>query len=316
MAKAKRVVFFGSPEFAVPSLEALAEAGREPILVVSQPARRAGRGSKPTDPPVAAAARERGLEVAQPKKVSAPEFLAAMTDLKPDLFLVVAFGQIFPAELLDLPKLGCVNLHASLLPKYRGASPIQAAIRDGRNLTGLTTMQMEEELDSGPILLQEKVDIGPRETAGALSERLSTIGAELLVRTVTELEKGKITPRPQKDSDATYAARLVKEDGKLDWDLEAGDIYNMLRAYTPWPGIYTLFRGEKVKILSASPIEWEMAPMGVSGTFLGLRQGRMAILSGDGTILGVERLQRPGKSPVRSADFLNGERLRVGERFV
>jgi len=316
MAKSGGILFFGSPEFAVPSLEALVGAGRTPVLVVSQPARPAGRGRKRVEPPVADWAREHGLEVVQPASVSAPEFVEHVAAMAPDLAVVAAYGQIFPAELLALPRRGCLNVHASLLPKYRGASPIQAAIRDGNSVTGVTIMQMEEELDAGPILLQEKLSIGPRENTGALTVRLAELGARLLQDAIAGLEAGTLEPRKQRDGDATYARRLRREHGKLDWNLTASDIYNRLRAYTPWPGLYTLYRGKEVKILHASAIEWEMVPFGISGTFLGMRQGRLAILSGGGTILGVESLQRPGRSPVRGSEFLNGERLRVGERFV
>lgn len=316
MAKIRRIIFFGSPEFAVPTLEALVDAGRSPAMVVSQPARPVGRGRKRTEPSVVEWAREHGLDVVQPADVAAAEFLETVKALAPDLAVVAAYGQIFPAQLLDLPVHGCVNVHASLLPKYRGASPVQASIRDGNSTTGVTIMQMEEELDAGPILLVEKVTIGERETAGALTERLAQVGGDLLVKAVEGLEKGSLEARTQRDSDATYAGRLRREHGKLDWNLAAGDIYNCLRAYTPWPGLHALFRGKEVKILRASAIVWEMAPSGISGTFLGMRQGRLAILCGDGTILGIESLQRPGRDPVRSAEFLNGERLRVGERFV
>lgn len=316
MAKIKRIIFFGSPEFAVPTLEALVDAGRSPAMVVTQPARPVGRGRKPAEPPVAQWAREHGLKVVQPAKVSADDFLETVRELAPDLGVVAAYGQIFPAELLELPTHGCINVHASLLPKYRGASPIQAVIRDGNSTTGVTIMQMEEELDAGPILLVGKLAIGPRESAGALTDRLAQLGGELLLTAVEELEKGSLESRTQRDGDATYAGRLRREHGKLDWNLPAGDIYNRLRAYTPWPGLYALFRGKEVKILHASAIEWEMAPFGTSGTYLGMRQGRLAVLCGESTILGIESLQRPGRSPVRSAEFLNGERLQVGEHFV
>lgn len=314
--KLERVVFFGTPEFALPSLVALVEAGYRPLRVVSQPARPAGRGQEVKEPPVAAWAREHGLDVAQPERVSEPEFLAGMADLAPDLAVVVAFGQIFPPELLSLPRHGAINLHASLLPKYRGASPIQAAVAEGEKKTGVTTMLMEEELDAGPILLQEEIDIGPLEDAGHLSERLARLGAELLVETLRQLEAGQLKPRKQRDEQATYAHRLLRRNGKANWALEATDFFNHLRAVTPWPGLTAHLRGRPVKIVWGVPVDWEEAPVGSVGTYVGMRQGRLAVLCGGGTLFGLERLQRPGKAAVSAADFANGERLRVGERFA
>lgn len=316
MPKVRKLVFFGSPEFALPTLEALCKAGRTPHPVVSRPARAAGRGRKLKQPPVAAWAAEHGLEVWQPESVREPRFLAELDELEPDLAVVVAFGQIFPAELLKLPRHGCVNLHASLLPRYRGAAPVQAAISNGERKTGVTVMQMEEELDAGPILLQEETSIGDEETAGELSARLAGIGAELLLEAIVRLEKGKLKPRKQSDESATYAPTLKRENGKINWALNASEIFNRLRAYTPWPGLFAYFRGRPVKILEARPVDWELAPSGSVGTYLGLRQGRMAVLCGDSTILGIETLQRPGRKAIRPSEFAQGERLRVGDRFA
>ncbi|HEX2251929.1 MAG TPA: methionyl-tRNA formyltransferase [Thermoanaerobaculia bacterium] len=314
--KVESLVFFGTPEFAVPSLDALVEAGRRPALVVTKPARPAGRGKQLQEPPVAERARELGLEVAQPEKVRDEEFLARMEELAPDLAAVVAFGQIFPQRLLDVPRLGCINVHASLLPKYRGAAPIQAALVEGERKTGITTMQMEAELDAGPILLQEETAIRAWETAGELTERMAKMGADLLVETIDQLEAGKLKPRKQREESASYAGVIDKSQGKLNWALKADEIYNRIRAYTPWPGVITHFRGRPIKILWGEPITWESAPIGETGTYLGLRQGRIAVLAGGNTILGIEELQRAGKKPVRSSDFVHGEHLRVGERFA
>jgi len=314
--KVETIVFFGTPEFAVPTLDALAAAGRTPALVVSRPAKAAGRGKKAQDPPVAAWAKERGIEVVQPESVRGEEFLDRLRELGPDLGVVVAFGRIFPAELLGIPRLGLVNVHASLLPKYRGASPIQAALAAGEKKTGVTIMQVEEELDAGPILGQEEVRVRLHETAGELSERLAEIGGRLLVETVDRLEAGKVKERKQRDESASYAGTVEKEQGRVNWALEAEELYNLIRAYDPWPGMTATFRGSPLKIVWAVPMTWEKGPIGETGTYLGLRQGRLAVLAGGGTILGVEELQRPGKSAVRASDFVNGERLRVGERFA
>lgn len=315
MAAIKKLIFFGSPEFAIPTLDALKAGGRAPSLIVSQPPRPVGRGQEPQDPPVARWAKEQGIELMQPENVRDEAFLKDFQARKTDVAVVVAFGQIFPKELLDAPKYGCINLHASLLPKYRGASPIQAALMEGEKKTGVTTMRMEEALDSGPILLQEEIPIRPWDTCEELSEKLAKKGAELMLETLDQLEEGKIKERKQREESASYSPRVSKTDGKVNWALKADEIYNRLRAFTPWPGMKANFRGRPLKLVWAVPMDWEQAPIGVSGTFLGMRQGRIAVLCGEGTILGIEELQRAGKKAVRASDFVNGERLRVGERF-
>jgi methionyl-tRNA formyltransferase len=316
MAALEKIVFFGTPEFAVPTLEALIEAGRNPALVVARPDRPAGRGQEVQEPAVAAAARARGLELLQPERVRDEAFTERLRALAPDVFVVVAFGQIFPPALLQLPKQGAINLHASLLPKYRGASPIQSAIANGEKKTGVTTMLMEEGLDTGPILLQEEVEIRRSDTTGELSERLAKLGAALMIETLDRLEKGKLKPRKQRDESASYAAKFSKEDGRTNWALEAEEIYNRMRAFDPWPGMIANFKGRPVKLVWGVPMSWEKGPSGFTGTYLGLRQGKMAILCGGDTVFGIEEVQRPGKKPLRASDFVNGERLRVGERFA
>lgn len=316
MAKVDRIVFFGTPEFAVPTLRALVEAGKAPLLVVTNPARPAGRGQEVQEPPVAEAAKELGLELAQPERVADEAFIERMKGLKPDVFVVVAFGQIFPPELLEVPKQGSINLHASLLPKYRGASPIQSAIANGEKKTGVTTMLMEEELDTGPILLQDETEIRHDETTGELTERMSKMGAALTVETLEQLGKGKIKQRKQREESSSYAEKFSKDDGRMNWALEADELYNRMRAFDPWPGMMTNFKGRPIKILWGVPMSWEKGPSGFSGTYLGLRQGKMAILCGGDTVFGIEEIQRPGKNPQRASDFVNGERLRVGERFA
>jgi len=315
MSGIDRILFFGTPEFAVPTLAALVAAGRPPVRVVTQPARPVGRHREPQDPPVARWAREHGLAVIQPERVRAPEFLEEAAALGADVAVVVAFGQIFPRALLDLPRHGCINLHASLLPRWRGASPIQAAVAAGDAWTGVTTMRMDEGLDTGPILLEERVEIGPLETADELAARLAALGGPLMVRTLELLERGGIEPRPQPAEGVTYAPRLTRDSGRVDWGWTAREIHDRLRAYTPWPGITAELRGEPVKIVAAEVIEeaGEEAP----GAILGLREGRLlAVACGGGTVLGLAELQRPGKRALRAADFANGERLRAGESFT
>lgn len=312
-----RIVFFGTPDFAVPTLEALAASGRRPLRVVSQPPRPAGRGRHVQPPPVASAAERLGLPVLYPHRVREPEFLEEIEALEPDLAVVVAFGQIFPARLLAIPRAGCINLHASLLPAYRGAAPIQAAIAAGEDVTGVSTMIMEEGLDSGPVLLQAATPIAEGETAGELSERLARLGADLVLRTLDQLEAGSLTPRPQDSSLATYAPRIVKEAGRVDWERGAEELNRLLRAFTPWPGLSTELRERPLKILDAIPLDPPaVTEDGAPGTFLGVVDGRLAVRSGSSSVLGLGRVQRPGRKAVSAVDLVNGERLRPGERFI
>ena len=259
---------------------------------------------------------QEGLSVVQPRDVRDPAFLARVAALEPAVAVVVAFGQIFPRALLEIPARGCINLHASMLPLFRGAAPIQTAIIAGETSTGVTTMQMEEGLDSGPILLQEAVAIGPRETAGELSERLAEVGAELMVKTLVKLESNDLETRPQTHADATLAPRLRKADGVLDWRQSAPRLFNRIRGVTPWPGASTELRDRPLKILWARVLGGTPFSTGSEpGTYLGLVEGRMAIRCGDGTALGLERVQRPGKKPLEASQFVNGEPIEVGERF-
>lgn len=314
MGRLERIVFFGTPTFAVPTLKALAEADREPVLVVTQPSRPAGRGRRLLLPPVGEVAQELGIPLIQPHRVKKPDFLEKIRSLEPDVAVVVAFGQIFPLSLLKIPPMGCLNLHASLLPAYRGAAPIQAAIAAGDLETGVSTMVMEKGLDSGPVLLQRRLLIGEKETSGELAPRLAQLGADLMVRTLEELEKGSLVPQPQTEEGVSYAGRIQKEEGRIDWRLTANQVFCRLRAFTPWPGLFSELRGETVKVLSAEPM-----PSGQKespGTYLGLEGGRMRVACGGGTVLGIERLQRPGRKALDARDFSNGERLSVGECFA
>jgi methionyl-tRNA formyltransferase len=334
------LVFFGTPEFAVPTLAALVGVGRRPALVVTQPPRPAGRGRHPQPSPVERWAREHDLPVLAPERVRSPDFLAELRPLVPAVAVVVAFGQIFPRQLLDLPAHGCLNLHASLLPRHRGAAPIQAAIAAGDERTGVTVMRMEEGLDSGPILLQAETPIAPHESAGELSRRLAALGARLMVEALARLERGDLPEMPQDAARATYAPRLTRASGRADWTLDAPALANRLRAYTPWPGLAAELRGAPVKLLRAAPAgpapaspphdpaaaRQEPAPHAVAaplpasaaaapGTVLRLTPAGLAVACGSGTALVIAELQRPGKKPQRAADFVNGERLRPGERF-
>ena len=320
-----RIAFFGTPEFAVPVLRALEAAGRRPVLAVSQPARRAGRGGRLRQPPVARWALDHNVDLLQPAGVRGAGFLGRFRDLELDLAVVAAYGRIFPRALLEMPARGCVNIHASLLPAWRGASPIQAAIAAGEQKTGVTTMVMEEGLDSGPILLQEETPIGADETAGELSPRLAAIGGGLLIRTLEALEAGAVEPRPQDAAAATYAPMLRPSDGVVDWSRESREISWRVRAYEPWPGSRSWLRGDAVRIVASRPlascaVTGDRGELDCPGAFLGCRKvegiGRLPVVRcGGSSALALCRVQRPGGRLISGLDLVNGLRLTVGERF-
>ena len=228
--------------------------------------------------------------------------------------MVVAFGQIFPPELLSLPRLGCVNVHASLLPRWRGAAPIQAAIAAGDRTTGVTTMRMAAGLDSGPILLRAETPIGDRETAGELSARLAVLGGDLLLRTVDEIEAGTLEPQPQDDSQVTYAPRLRRDDGRADWSQRAAALAARWRAFTPWPGLESTLRGEPIKLSAVASTAAQAD--GEPGALAGLGDDGLRVVCGESTVVSIGELQRPGRRALAARDFWNGERLRAGEKFT
>jgi methionyl-tRNA formyltransferase len=301
---ALRVVFFGTPEFAVPSLEALCSAGFEVPLVVTQPDRPVGRHAEPRPSPVARAAAARGIPVAGPDSVRGAAFLAELRAARPDAVAVVAFGRILPAAILDLPRLSCVNVHASLLPRFRGASPIQAAILAGDRETGVATMRMEEGLDTGPVYLEQRVPIGETETAGELAPRLAALGASLLVETLRGLEAGTLAARPQRGEVVTCRP-IRREDGRIDWNRTAAEIERALRAYTPWPGLHTFLGSERVKVLEAGVAGG--GSEGAPGTFR-FERGEFLAAAGGGSTLRLDRLQREGRRPVTGAEFARAVR--------
>lgn len=300
MTTALRVVFFGTPDFAVPSLRALDDEGFTVPLVVTQPDRAVGRHAELRPSAVGALAAQRGIPVEKPAVVrgDAP-FLAALEAARPDAIAVVAFGRILPVEVLRLPRLGCVNVHASLLPRHRGASPVQAAILAGDIETGVGTMRMEEGLDTGPVYLERRVRIGERETAGELSARLASLGGELLVQTLMGLAAGSLSARAQ-EGEASFCRPIRRENGAADWTRGAAELSRRLRAYTPWPGLYTFLGSERVKILDAAPY-----PGAIAGEPGSLRiEGDVLLVSaGEGSLLQLDRLQRAGKKPVTGAEF-------------
>ncbi|HXG33618.1 MAG TPA: methionyl-tRNA formyltransferase [Bryobacteraceae bacterium] len=306
-----KLVFLGSPAFAVPSLERLAESGHEIAAVITQPDRPKGRGQRLGAPPVKEAAERLGLPVYQPERIREAQTVALLAALEPRAMVVVGYGQIIPQEVIDLAPLGIINVHASLLPKYRGAAPIQWAIARGETVTGVTTMRIDAGLDTGDILLQRETPIGPEETAIELSERLAVMGAELLIETLRGLEAGTIVPRPQDHTQASYAPLLTKQDGRIDWSRPAQDIYNQIRGFVPWPGAWTMFRGKLLHI-------WRARRAGAGGGPPGsLRReaNRLMVVCGDGALLELLEVQIEGKSRISAQDFVHGYRPSAGEQL-
>ena len=301
-----KVVFCGTPKFAVPSLERLAADGFNVDLVVTQPDRPQGRGMEMAAPPVKQAATKLGLSVIQPEKIrNNQEFESRLRTIAPDAIVVVGYGRIIPPWMLALPRLGNINVHASLLPKYRGAAPIQWAIASGETVTGVTTMLLNEGLDTGDILLQEETQIGREDTAVTLAPRLAEIGAALLVKTLRGLEGGSVRPVPQDHSGATLAPLLKKEDGLVDFGRTAAEIQNRLRGFQPWPGVYTSFRGRNLKIISAAPVEG--LPQ-LSRATLRVGGDRLFAGCGRGTVLELLQLQPEGKKVMSAREFISGYR--------
>lgn len=307
-----RLVFMGTPAAAVPSLQALITGGHEIAAVWTQPDKPAGRGHKLTPSPVKQLAISQGLTVHQPAKIKTPEPIALFSSHNADLVVVVAYGRILPGEFLNAPKRGCINVHFSLLPLYRGAAPVNWSIINLETTTGVTTMFIEEQLDAGPILLQKKTSIGPTETAPELMDRLSHMGAELLNETIDDLDT--ITPRPQRDRDATFAPMLRKENGLIDWTCSARIIECRVRGLQPWPNAYTHYKGERVIIWRAE----------VAGNeHIAAAPGEVVAAHGDDLIvkcsanngLRLTEVQLQGKRRMSVRDFLNGTHLKVGERF-
>ncbi len=313
-----RLVFCGTPRFAVPTLQALIAAGHEISLVVSQPDRRVGRSQELTAPPVKETAMAAGLEVTQPEKIKNNlEFRERLEVIAPDAIIVVAYGRIIPPWMLALPRLGCINLHASLLPKYRGAAPIQWAVAMGEGVTGNTTMLLEEGLDTGPILLQHEIAIGPEQTAADLFEKLAKDGAPLVVETLAGLEDGRIVPKQQNHAEATLAPILNREDGRMDFaSRTATEIWNRWRGFQPWPGAYTALNGKKliahrVKVLAPTiDVPVEFAP----GTIFADNQ-RMLVVCAQRTWLELIEVQLEGKKRISAADFLHGHMHTTGIRL-
>lgn len=307
-----RIVFMGTPDFAVPSLEALLKSDDQVVGIVTQPDRPKGRGQALTPPPIKLIAQREGIPFLQPVKIKVPEFLTALAAWKPDLIAVTAYGRILHRPILTLPPMGCVNVHGSLLPKYRGAAPVQWAVINGETETGITTMLMDEGMDTGAMLLQESLPIFPEDTAGSLAPRLAVLGGRLLVETIARLKAGMIAPQPQNHALATMAPPLKKEDGAIDWMTSAINIANRVRGLSPWPGAYTYFGGERWMVWSAtaSPAMAGILP----GTIIDVTKQWIHVATGDG-VLALREIQPANSKRLTVAQYLAGHRVIAGHRF-
>ncbi|WP_406678233.1 methionyl-tRNA formyltransferase [Moorella sp. ACPs] len=305
-----RLVFMGTPEFAVPSLKALLNSSHEITGVVTQPDRPRGRGKKLQPPPVKEAAAVAGLPVSQPIAMKEKEFLTRLKQWQPEVIVVVAFGRILPREILDLPSKGCINLHASLLPRYRGAAPIHRAVMNGETETGVTTMWMVPQLDAGDIILQEKLPIGPDATTGEIHDRLAVMGAELLEHTLDLVAAGQAPRQPQDEALATYAPPLKPEEEMINWAQPADNIYNLIRGLNPWPGAYTLRAGERLKVYGARILD--AAATGVPGQVVAVTGEGFVVQAGRGRLL-ITAVQPQGKRIMPADAYLRGYPLATGE---
>lgn len=304
-----RIVFMGTPDFSVPALEALVKGGHQVIAAVTQPDKPKGRGKAVLMTPVKEKALEMGIPVYQPVKVREPEFVKTLADLAPDVIVVVAFGQILPKSILEIPRYGCVNIHASLLPKYRGAAPIQWAVIDGEKETGVTTMFMNEGLDTGDMLEKEVVPLDPKETGGSLHDKLSAVGGRLILSTLKGLEDGTLKGTPQTDEGSCYAKMLKKSLGDIDWTMDGAAIERLIRGLNPWPSAYTSLHGKTLKIWDADVTDREY---GVKpGTVAEVSKDQLIIQTGKGS-LSVRSLQLEGKKRMDIQDFLRGYSLEKG----
>jgi methionyl-tRNA formyltransferase len=311
MTQSLNLVFCGTPRFAVPTLEKLVEAGFRVRLVVTQPDRPKGRGLELVASPVKELALKLGLSITQPDRIKTnDEFRAQLTALNPDAIIVVGYGRIIPRWMLDLPPLGNINLHASLLPKYRGAAPIQWAIANGETVTGVTTMRIDAGLDTGDILQQQQLTITPQDTSETLAPRLAAIGADLTVETLRRLQAGSVHPRPQDNSQATLAPILKKEDGLVDFSRSATEIFNRIRGFQPWPGAHTKFRGKTLQILKAHPGNEPTPPSEIH-----VDSDRLVVGCGHNSSLELFEIQLEGKKRTSAADFIRGYRPKTGEKL-
>ncbi len=314
-----RIVFCGTPEFAVPPLQALLANPEFTVeAVVTQPDRPRGRGQRVSASPVKEVATAAGVRVYQPATVKSDEARDFLTTIKPDAVVIIAYGQIIPRRLLEIPQLGWMNLHGSLLPKYRGAAPIAWAIIHGERKTGLTTMRLDPGLDTGPVLMQREIEIGSDETAPELARRMAELGGPLVAESLVKLDHGDIAPIPQDSTQATYAPILTKEHGRIDWSQTAAEIYNRIRGLAPWPGAFSTFRGRLCHIWgrpSTTTTRAETSSGSQDAGTLTVNDAIIEVICGKGTRLWLEAVQVEGRKRISAPEFANGARLKSGERF-
>jgi methionyl-tRNA formyltransferase len=303
-----RTIFMGTPDFALQTLQGLVDAGCNLIAVYTQPDRPKGRGKQLAAPPIKELALRHDIPVYQPLKLRQPEAVAELEAFAPDLIVVVAYGQILPKSVLDIPRYGCINVHASLLPRYRGAAPINKAIIDGETETGITTMYMDIGLDTGDMLVKKTLSIGPQETAGELHDRLAVLGRETMEETLQQLCAGTLQRQVQDNDQSTYAAMMKKEDGRINWNRPAVEVHNQIRGLDPWPGAYTSLNGELLKLARTSP---EITTGDKPGSIISTDNNGVRIACGTGSLL-VRELQLAGRKRLPAADFLRGCPLEPG----
>ena len=304
-----RILFMGTPDFAASALKSLINAGRNVVGAVSQPDKPKGRGHKIVPTEVKTAAMEAGIKVYQPETLKDNALMPVLDELKPDVIVVAAYGKILPPYIINYPKYGCVNIHASLLPKYRGAAPIQWAVINGEKVTGVTTMKMDEGLDTGDILLMEDTEIGEYETAGELFDRLAVMGGELIIKTLDALEAGFVTPVPQNHAEHTYAPMITKETGRIDWTKSAKEISKLICGMNPWPLAWTTYKGEALKICEART---ECGSAGQAGEILSLDKGKgLKIACGSGAVY-VKTAQFAGSKKMNIEDYARGHEIEIG----
>lgn len=308
-----KIVFMGTPEYAVGALEALIGAGHEITAAVTQPDKAKGRSGSLQYSPVKECALKHGIPVFQPGRVKRPEAVETLRSYEADVFVVAAFGQILSQEILDMPRLGCLNIHASLLPRYRGASPIQHAIIDGEERTGITIMQMDAGIDTGDILYQKELPIDRRDTSQSLYDKLTVLGGQTIVEALKLLEQGMLVPRKQREEEGSYVKMITKEMGRIDFSKDALSIERLVRGMTPWPSAYTFFRGKQLKIWEAEALK-EDAPGVAAGTVAAVGKEDFTVVTGQG-LLRIRELQLEGKKRMSAHDFLLGMRVAPGEKL-
>lgn len=306
------IIFFGTPQFAVPSLKALIDEKEDVALIVTQPDRVKGRGHILSAPPVKELALSNNIKVVQPNKIRDENFYGELRAINPEFIVVVAYGKILPEEILNLPRFGCINVHASLLPKYRGAAPIQWALINGEKITGITTILMDKGLDTGDMLLKAELEIRDDDNSETLSKKLSELGAKTLIKTIKGIREGKIKPVPQ-TGEATYAPPLKKEDGKIDWNRGADELFNFVRGMYPWPSAFCYFNNERIKIIKVRSQKSEVRNQkeAVPGRIAKASDGELVVETGKGLLL-IEELQPEGKKVMPASAFLAGRKIREG----